>query len=78
MNVFRCTNCDNKNISERDIILTISNDGEEVLHCPKCYDVSLVLEEYYPSANPSPHSLQTYYGLDIDYDYETGGDNAKE
>lgn len=35
MNIFKCKDC-NKQFKENEIILTVNNEGEWVLHCPKC------------------------------------------
>lgn len=67
MDLFKCKNCNQSNIKENEIILTINSEGEEVLHCPKCYSTSLIFQEFVKSDRPSPHSLETYYGLDIDF-----------
>ena len=67
MDKFKCNGCERRQIPENEIILTINSDGEEVLHCPKCYSTELFFEEYVKSSHPSPHSLETYYGLDIDF-----------
>lgn len=66
MNIFNCLFCKTKS-TENNIILTVNNEGEWVLHCPKCNSDMLSLA--YEIQTQSPHSLKTYYELE-EYDNE--------
>lgn len=66
MNIFKCKDCGLK-AKENEIVLTINQYGEEVLHCPKCN--SNILELVNELVSQSPHSLKTYYELE-EYDNE--------
>ena len=62
MDIFRCKDCGLKS-RENEIVLTINQYGEEVLHCPKCNSNMLELAN---ELIQSPHSLKTYYEITED------------
>lgn len=63
MNLYRCKECNNNN-REEDLVITVNQYGEWVLHCDKCNSTQLELAE--ELTNQSPHSLKTYYELEED------------
>jgi len=60
MDIFKCKDCKVTSM-ENEIILTIDNQGECILHCPKCNSELLELAG---ELSQSPHSLKTYYELE--------------
>lgn len=62
MDIFRCKDCGLKS-KENEIVLTINQYGEEVLHCPRCNSNMLELAN---ELTQSPHSLKTYYEITED------------
>lgn len=62
MNLYRCKECNNNN-REEDLVITVNQYGEWVLHCPKCNSELLELVD---ELSQSPHSLKTYYELEED------------
>lgn len=41
---YKCTEC-GSNFSHQNIIITIDNNGNEILHCPSCYSKETLINE---------------------------------
>lgn len=63
MDRYTCKDC-GVTVKQNEIVLTIDNQGEWTLHCPKCN--SELLELANELTSQSPHSLKTYYELEED------------
>ena len=61
MDIFKCLSCFKKS-KENEILFTINQYGEMILHCPKCN--SDLLELVDELTTQSPHSLKTYHELE--------------
>lgn len=62
MNLYRCKECNNNN-REEDLVITVNQYGEWVMHCNTCNSTHLELVD---ELTQSPHSLKTYYELEED------------